>query len=81
MRKRHSPAELFGCPASYEERQAKKKLKQEHDFSEFEISLAMKNVRNSDEFITGMENLEEVMPELVVKVAARLSEQNGGNLG
>ena len=36
---------------------------------------------NSEMYLEGSENFEEIMPELIVKVASRLSEQNGGNLG
>ena len=50
-------------------------------FSGYEISLAKKNVMARDLYIQGAEDLEEAMPDLIIKMVTRLSEENGGNLG
>ena len=81
MNKRCSPEELFGPRRTYEERKYRKRLKTSQEFSEYEIALAKNLVMTSEEYITGAEDLQDVMPELIVKFVSRLSEQNGGNLG
>ena len=43
-------------------------------FSGYEISLAKKNVMARDVYIKGAEDLEEVMPDLIVKMFTRLSQ-------
>ena len=50
-------------------------------FSGYEISLAKKNVMARNVYIQGAEDLEEAMPDLIIKMVTRLSEENGGNLG
>ena len=76
-----SPEELFGKPKTYEERKAGKRSRNSNDFDEYDIALAMKNVTGTEEHMKGAEELNDTMPELIIKFVGRLSEQNGGNLG
>ena len=79
--KRCSSEELFGSPIAYEELKFRKKQRMTSEFSGYEINLARKNVMNSEAYLKGCEDLLDVMPELLLRVAEELSAFNGGNLG
>ena len=78
---RLSAEELFGPPRDYEERKFLKKRRMNEQFSTYKIDLARKSVMKSDVYLKGCEDLQDVMPELLLRTAEELSAINGGNLG
>ena len=78
---RLSSEELFGHPRDYEEKKFLKKRRMNDQFSAYQIDLARKNVMKSDVYLKGCEDLQDVMPEMLIRTAEELSAINGGNLG